>query len=798
MPSKKIIHSLLNSITSISQTPEELSEKLLSLGLEIGSIEDTHKSLKGFVVGEVLSKVPHENADKLSVCSVSIGAELAQVVCGAPNVAAGQKICFAPVGTFIETAGFKIEKRKIRGVESQGMICSEKELGLGESHDGILVLPAETPIGMPLSELLGDVVYDLDITPNRGDCLSHLGLAREIAAYTGNPITMPDANLEQATEEVSPAVDIVIEEPNNCPRYTARVVKNVVIQESPDWLKSVLKKIGVKPRNNIVDVASYVMFLCGHPLHAFDYDKIVGEKIVVKSSLKDEKFTTLDSKQHTLPEGVLLICDAEKPVALAGIMGGENSEITSETKNVLIESAFFNPSVIRRGARLLGISSDASYRFERAADINITEYACNLCATLLLELANGELNGNIIDEYPLPYKPHKIRLRFARTKQVVGINISNQEQVNILQSLFEVTNITDEYAEIIAPSYRTDIVDEIDLVEEVARMNDYQNIPVDNRAAVSFKTFIDPVIKLTSHTRNFFIQNGFSEIISMNFTDPETADKYGNSVKLKNALGLEFSALRTSHAPTLARTISYNQRRNKKDIKIFEVGKAFRTSSSGKGEISGIVEMLELSVAITGAAEPTGFDIKERNFDLFDLRGIIDKFLASLSIRNVTYTHRTEPQWGFAANSLSVHVQEIEIGRIGYFDEYIIKKEQVEDSVVAIFDLLRLAELSFKTHKYIPQSKFPSVVRDISFLIDKKYSHSEIEKVITNNAGEFVNQVRLFDLYEGKNIPSEKKSVAYSITFVPKEKTFTENEIDNFMKKIISSLSSNFQAELRS
>lgn len=801
MPSKKIIHSLLNSITSFEFTPQDLSDKLLSLGLEISSIEDTKESLKGFVTAEVLTKVKHPDADKLSICTVNTGSRIHNVVCGAPNVEAGQIICFATVGTIIHKLGFKIDKRKIRGVESEGMICSEDELGIGESTGGILVLPSGTKIGTPLSEMFGDIVYDLDITPNRGDCLSHLGLAREISIITGNSINLPSITLIESSNKTSESISIEIENEDNCPRYIARIVKSVKISESPDWLKTILKKLGIKSRNNVIDTANYVMFLCGHPLHAFDYDKISGNKIIVKSSVGGEKFITLDNKEHILPDNVLLICDQDKPIALAGIMGGENTEISNSTVNVLIESAYFNSSVIRRGARLLGISSDASYRFERGADINITNYACDLAAKIISEISGGDIQNDKVDSYQKVYTPLQIKLRFERTKQIVGVDIPKESQISILESIgCKVLDVTTNYVEVISPSWRADIFEEIDLVEEVARIFGYENIPVTSRSSVSFKTSVIPEVKISNNTRKFFVNNGFIEIISMNFTDPDTASRYGDNILLKNALGLDFSSMRTSHVPNLSKTLSYNQRRGKKDIKMFEVGKAFRKGKNNQGDISGIIEMFELSLLLNGKSEPSGFDLKERDFDLLDAKGIIIKYFASLSIKNyIKFSPVEKEEWGFSVNSIAIFVEDIEVGRIGGLDSFLIQKDDIQSKpVIAVFDLIKLSKLAYKTTKYKYQSKFPSVQRDISIIVDKNIKNNDIENSISRAAGKYLNEIRLFDLYEGKNIPSDKKSMGYSLTFIPVDKTFDDTEIDSFMIKIIKSVTSEFNAELRS
>jgi len=801
MPNKKIIESWLKSITPHNLTPEDFAEQLMRRGIEVESIDDRVKSLAGFVVGEVLTKEKHPDADKLSVTTVTTGGEPMTVVCGAPNVAAGQKIAFAPVGLHIATAGFTIAKRKIRGIESNGMICSASELGLSDDHDGILVLPDDAPVGAPIAGLLGDVIYEVDVTPNRADCLSHLGIAREIAAITGGEIFLPPTEFFESATPVSDAVTVTIDDPELCPRYVTRVVKGVTIGPSPAWLQETLTKLGLRPRNNVVDITSYVLFECGHPLHAFDYDLLAGGAIRVKAASGGEKFVTLDGREHELPAGALMINDAEKPVAIAGVMGGENSEITDATVNVLLESAYFNLTSVRRTARLMGISTDASFRFERGTDIDNTIYAINRAAQLIAELAGGEVLSGPLDIYPNPRAEQIIELRFDRTEQILGIPIPDEAQIDALRRIgFAIDPHADggRRAMVVVPSWRVDIFEEIDLIEEIIRIHGYDNLPAEPRATVTFNLAVDPLQKLIESTRGFLIDSGFTEILPPYLTDPETASAYGTPIELRNALGRDFSMLRTSVVPAMAKTIGLNQRFFRNDLRLFEVGTAFRAGRPDQGTVPGIVEMTELSIAMSGAAEPSGWDIPNRVSDIHDLRGALDRYFERIGIRAVSYVAADEAKWGFDAPALAIHVGGEEIGRAGSIVGDLIRRYDVAGApVVAVLDLERLARHAFAQAIYKAPSKFPVVVRDISLMVDAAVSNAELEKTIRDAAGSMLADLRLFDLYQGKGIEPGKKSIAYSLSFVSHERTLEEGETEKIMAKVVRKLESERGAKLR-
>ena len=800
MPTKKIVDSWLRSLVDYSYSPAEISDRLTYLGIEVESIDDRRLSLVGYVVGEVMTRQAHPNADRLSVCVVGYGADdPVTVVCGAPNVEAGQKIVFAPVGTHVASADFTIERRKIRGVVSEGMICSERELGLGDDHDGILVLPADSIVGTPVTDLLGDVIFEIDVTPNRADALNHLGIARELSAVTGNPIHLPATPITESATATASAISVDIADPDLCPRYVARVIRGVRNAPSPAWLQDALKKLGLRPRNILVDVTSYVLFECGHPLHAFDFDRIAGSRIIVRTSALGENFITLDGRSHILPEGALMICDAEKPVAIAGVMGGENSEISDTTVNVLLESAYFDPSSIRRTARRLGISTDASYRFERGADIAQTIGAIDRAASLIQSLAGGEVLSGYVDVNPSGIPERHLRLRPARTEEVLGIGIDDTTQISCLERLgFRVTSVDDTTISVIVPSWRSDVVEEIDLIEEVARLHGYEHIPDDPRATVSFSLETDRLESLIATSRAFFADNGCAEIVPHYLTDPEAAGAYGNPVLLRNGLGHDFSAMRTSLVPSMAAVIGRNQRHQRRDLRLFEIGTAFRRGRADQGVIPGVVEMTELSLAFAGEAEPTGWGTQERPADLYDMRGVLERYFNRIAAPQISWRAVEEPQWGFGSPALSLFAGENEVGRLGPIHADLVDRHDLVGSpVIAVIDLERLLPHVFTSQIYQAPSKFPTVDRDISLLVDRNVPASLLDAMIRAAGGSLLCDVRLFDLYQGTGIDPARKSMSFNLRFLSHNRTLEVAEIDDAVRSVVDALATGVGAELR-
>jgi len=527
---------------------EEIVQKLTMSGLEVENVIDQNKLFKKFIVGFVVDKEKHPNADRLSICKVSDGSESFQVICGASNVKRGQKVVFAPIGTLIPKGNFEIKKAKIRGVDSYGMICAEDELGLSEDHSGIMVLDADLKEGTPITKALGlnDVIMEIAVTPNRPDALSHIGVARDLAALFDKKLKIPELSFDESDVDINTLASIEIKDELNCPRYSSRVVTDVKIEESPEWLKHKLKSIGLRPINNIVDITNFVMLECGQPLHAFDLDRLNGKIIIIKSNRTKTKFTTLDSKERELEPGTLMICDAKKDVAIAGVMGGENSEIYDDTKNVLIESAYFNPSSIRKTSKHLKLSTDASYRFERGTDPSNTMYAAERTAQLLKEIAGGKIAKGSIDIYPNKIKEIVLKLRLSRVSKILGFDVSKENTIRILNNLgFQIDEFSDDELKVKVPTFRPDVEREVDLIEEIARIFGYDNIPTIPKISIPLGAIQDET-SFTDQLKEYANSLGLFEMINNPLQPESLANLTGGAIKVSNPQSMDMAYLRTS------------------------------------------------------------------------------------------------------------------------------------------------------------------------------------------------------------------------------------------------------------
>jgi len=556
---------------------DEIVSHLTMSGLEVEDVVDQNKIYQRFIVGLVKETEKHPNADKLSVCKVFDGKNELQVICGAPNVQAGQKVVFAPIGTLIPNGDFEIKKAKIRGIESHGMICAEDELLLSDDHSGIMVLDEKNIVGEKISEALNlnDVIFEIAITPNRPDALSHIGVARDLAAIFNRELKMPEIKLDEKGDNISSLASVEVEDIKNCPRYVAKVVTGVQIKESPQWLKKKLENIGLRPINNIVDITNFILHEIGQPLHAFDLDRLNDKKIFVKSTKSETRFVTLDAKERKLPSNTLMICDGKKEVAIAGVMGGENSEITSSTKNILIESAYFNPSSIRKTSKSLGLSTDASYRFERGTDPNITKFAAERAAQLISELADGKVAKGMIDVYPEVILPKEIKLRFSRTSKILGYDIPSEKIKTILSRLGLALKVVDDDTLLISvPTFRPDIEREIDLIEEIVRINGYDNIPTVTKINISLEEKSDDTA-FDEALRQAATSLGFFEMINNPLQSEQQAKLSGNAIRIANPLSADMEYLRTSLLPGALITVAKNIRQGVKDLKLFEIGDVF-------------------------------------------------------------------------------------------------------------------------------------------------------------------------------------------------------------------------------
>ena len=779
---------------------EILHKRMISCGLDIESIEKEGGIYKNFVVGEVIEKKKHPDADKLSLCKVNTGEKILDIVCGAPNVEEGQKVCVAVTGAVIPNGGFEIKKSKIRGETSEGMICSENELNLSENHDGILVLDKEAPIGQSFADHIkaNDIVYEIGITPNRGDLFSHIGVAREIAALYDKKTVLPEIKFTECDIPTSSLIKINIENTDHCKRFTGRVIKNVIIKESHDWLKKRLKAIGLKPRNNIVDITNFVMFETGQPLHAFDFDKIRGNEIIVKSAKEGDKFTTLDSKERVLNSDSLMVCDAEGYSGIAGIMGGELSEITDATKNVFLESAYFDSVSVRKNSKKLGLQTDASQRFERGVDINMVEFASKRATQLIQEIAGGEVSKDLYDVYPDKFAELIVGMRAEKATSLIGIELSEENIITLLSKIeIELVKKESDYLYFRIPEFRRlDITREADLIEEVARIYGYDNIQestnfninVSNSAKISNSN--NKVINLIN---NHLIGRGFNQIISETLIDDKRISIFqGKSIRLMNSISAEMNALRTNLTFGMMSAIRNNFNNSGKNIslKLFESGKVFFEEGESFREESRLI------IAIAGKKDMELIYGGEKDFDIFDIKGEAEMFLSKLNLENYRLIYYNDKVLEGVKTGVSLNDELI--GNIYKADSTLLKAFDIDSEVFyAEFYLDKIFKKVKFGGQYKPVSKFPSVKRDIAIVVEKNITYDDIRSSMQKSGGRMLREVELFDLYEDDKLGENKKSLAFSLEFVSDEKTMTDEETKKIMDKIINNLEKNTGARLR-
>lgn len=778
----------------------EIIDKITFAGLEVEEVVVQSDKYNNMVVGLVKEVKKHPNADKLSLCVVSDGESDYSVVCGAQNVAQDQKIAFAKVGSIIPSNGMKLEKVKIRGEVSTGMICSEFELELGDNHEGILVLDEKLKIGTPLADALGadDVILEVAITPNRCDALSHIGIARDLAAIFNRKIKFPEIQINESKKKSEDFAKVFIEDSVNCPRYVGKVVLDVKILESPDWLKKKLKSIGLRPINNVVDVTNFVLHEIGQPLHAFDLDKLHDNKIVVKCANESEKFSTLDSKDRELTSTDLMICDGEKSVAIAGIMGGENSEVTFTTKNILIESAFFNPSSIRKTAKKLGLSTDASYRFERGADYEITAWAARRAAQLIQMTSGGEILYGEIDAYPNKIEKRKTILRFSRLMKVLGYSIPESTVENILTNLgFEIISKNNEQIELVIPSFRHDIEREIDIIEEVARIYGFEKIPNVQKISVTLEEKVDQSY-FCDNLKNAMNSLSFYELVTNSLLNETISEKFGKPIKMLNPQSSEMSHLRTSLLPGMLQAISNNIKVNEKNLRFFEIGKVFELIH--EKEIESFEDFKEseiLLIAITGYEIQSEWYEKDIASDFFGLKGNVNALL-----------NKSFPSIKFELTYNINHVNYEEAFTIMHNNKIIGYGGKVKMSVANLFDVSQeifACEINIDELKKIEQPdrkfkdllKFPKMVRDLAFVLDTEVESDKVIEVIKTASSNLLHQIKLFDIFQSDSLGKDKKSLAFQLEYFDETRTLKEDEVDKDFRNAIKEVEKTFKAQLR-
>ena len=791
----------LKEYVDFDLSPEALAERLLMLGMEIESIKQLGEGLDRVVVGRINTVEKHPQADKLVLCNVDVGSGTdTQIVCGAPNAREGLVAPVALVGAQLPN-GLTIKRAKIRGEESQGMLCSEQELAISDEASGLMVLPDDTQIGAPLVEALGlnDVVLELEITPNRPDCLSMIGVAREIGVTTGNPLRLPKVNVPSGTTDIHNLTSVTIEAPDLCPRYAARVIQGVKIAPSPAWLQRRLETIGVGTINNIVDITNYVLMEYGHPLHAFDYHQLTENRIVVRRAKPGEKLKTIDAEERELTPDMLVIADAENPVALAGVMGGFDSEITDQTVDVLLESAYFHPPSIRKTSKVLGMHTEASHRFERGADPEGVIPALNRAAHLITEIAGGEICSGIVDVYPGKREAINIKLRPERANFVLGTEIDADEMRNILTRLgFAVSDTF----EVTAPTFRPDVAQEVDLIEEIARVYGFDNIPTTLPRGDIPIPKVDLKENLREHVKTYLLQCGMMEAMNYAFYHPDVFDRIRlastdplrQAVQIANPLSEDQSIMRTTLIPSLLANAQHNRNHQINDVQFFECSKVFIPSETDEypnepERVAGIIAG-NLGAGVYG--DPL------RPADFFDIKGVVEGMLDQCGSSDYTITHTDHPAF-HPGRRAEIRIEDKALCVFGEAHPEVLGNYDLPHKAYLFeLDFDRLVNVVEPMKQFEPIPIYPSVNRDLAIVLDADTPASHPTEIIKAAGGELVSALHLFDVYTGEQVPEGKKSLAFAIEYRSTTETLTDEIVDRVHGGILEQLERELGATLRS
>lgn len=806
-----ISYNWLKQFINLPWDAEKTGELLTDLGLEVEGIEDFSSvkgGLEGVVVGHVLECSQHTNADRLKVTKVDVGnGEVIQIVCGAPNVAIGQKVPVATVGTTLydaEGKPWQINKGKIRGEESEGMICAEDELGLGKSHDGIMILDAKLKPGTSLAKVLeieNDKIFEIGLTPNRADAMSHWGVARDLKAGLLHKDISTKLNTPSTSsfrvDNRTLKIDVKVKESALAPRYCGITISNIKVGPSPAWLQNRLKSIGLSPINNIVDVTNYVLHELGQPLHAFDASKISGNTVNVKTLPSGTKFTTLDGTERELHEEDLMICDAEKPMCIAGVFGGINSGVTEETTSIFLESAYFNPVSIRKTAKRHSLSTDASFRFERGIDPNIADYALRHASILILQVAGGQITSDLIDIYPKKIEDHQVFLNFEKANTLIGEEIPKETIKDILTSLeMKITNITETGLGMTIPAYRNDVTRDVDVIEEILRVYGYNNIKFTQKLNASISTILsgedyDVQNKIASQLTGL----GFHEMLNNSLTTPKYSElsesiKENYNVTMLNPLSNDLSVMRQSMLFSGLEAIGYNSNRKNSDLKLFEFGKTYHNFPGARTETK------HLSLFITGLKAEGNWAMPDTKSSFFFGKGSVVSIMERLGLD--TYTEENTENDIFSEGIAFKRNKDI-IVEFGIVNKKIASELDIDAEVFYAdfsWDIV-LKQISIKNFKLKPIAKFQAAQRDFALLIDNSIQFGDLKNAAFDSEKKLLKAVTLFDVYKGKNLPDGKKSYALSFTIQDEEKTLTDKQIDKIMGKLKQKFETEFGAVLR-
>ena len=778
----------------------EMENALTMIGQEVEKIEIAGSNLENVVTAKIIEKEMHPDSDHLTVCKVDNGKEILQIVCGASNHKAGDKVVLAQIGAKL-SEDFVIKKGKIRGKESCGMLCSEVELGIGSDKDGIIILPEDAPIGVPFKDYLGinDTVFELEITPNRPDCLSHIGIARELSAYYGKELKYPETEIKNEIEEkTSDNVKVTIEDSNLSRRYVTRILKNVTVKESPKWLKERIESVGLRSINNIVDVSNFILMEMNHPNHVFDLDKIEGNEIKVKSAVKGDKLVTLDEQERELEDGDIVICDSKKILALGGVMGGLDSEVTDNTKNILLEVAQFNPQNVRKTSRRLTLSSDSSYRFERGIDVEDSIKVINRLANLIQEVAGGEILNGYVDVYPVPHENKVAELNFERLNRFVGKVIPREKVIEILRNLEIDVKDNGETLTLTAPSYRGDLELEQDYFEEVIRMYGFDNIEnILPRVDINKNSTLDTT-KLTDKVKTICASVGLKEVINYSFIPKDALQKLkftgvseDKLIDISNPITEDFVTMRPTLLYSLIKNAKDNMNRNVSNIRFFEVSRTFEKAE----ELA--KEDIKVGIILAGENDKTLWNPKPVHYDFYDLKGIVEEIFSKLKFQSFSIKRSVQTEF-HPGRSADVFVGKEYIGSFGEIHPDVLENFGLNKKTVLVaeFNIELIKKYINKPFVYQGIVKYPAVPRDLALVMNENILVGDVLKTI-EKIDKKVEKVELFDIYQGIGVEPGKKSVAISILLRDDSKTLEEKEINDIIDKILAKMKKDYMAELR-
>ncbi len=800
----KVSLNWLREYIDITLPLADLADRLTMAGIEVGGMQVVGGSWGNIVVGQIVAINPHPNADRLRLTTVDLGTEQPTVVCGAPNLRLGDKVAFAQVGAQLidphSGQVLRLKPAKIRGVESSGMVCSEKELGISEGHEGIMVLPAEAPVGTPLADYLGDTIFDLDVTPNRPDCLSVIGVAREIAALTGQSLRLPEVSYEEVASPIDQQVLVEIVAPDLCPRYCASLVTGVKLAESPKWMQQRLLNCGMRPINNIVDITNYVMLEYGQPLHAFDYHLIRGKRIIVRRANAGEVIVSLDGVERTLAEDMLVIADEARAVAIAGVMGGANSEVTEQTTSILLEAASFKPTSIHRTGSVLRLPSEACMRFERGIRPELTLPALKRATQLIMQLAGGEAARGLVDVYPGRQDGEPILLSTDKVQRHLGVEFSLDQIIGALSSLGFDCKPAASASEVwvTAPYWRSDIHQAVDLIEEVVRITGYDKIPATMLSQPLPRQNPDPIISLKQKVGHSLVGYGFQEVITYSLTSLEMLNKLLPEphplepvpLRVANPMTAEQEYLRPNLRANLLAALSANRRHEDGGISLFELGKVYLPRPKDLPDEPEI-----LCGLLSGSGLEGSWRGGDDSFDFYDAKGVVEGLLIQLGV-DADFTESRDESL-HPVRQAAIVIAGNKLGVIGELHPKVSEAFEIPGAVCLFeIDLTALLPFTLGHKKFQPILRFPAIVRDIALVIDAGITHQRVKDIISSFP--LVKQVGIFDVYIGDQVPPGKKSLAYRISFQSPSHTLTDEEVDKVQQQILAKLSGELGAILRS